>query len=57
MERMLSSSNALNSGLRITCSNKSMTTDSIPLYEISEDIRLLVLAREFPTGSGPKENT
>lgn len=27
--------------------------ESIPLYEISEDIRLLVLAREFPTGSGP----
>lgn len=27
--------------------------DAIPLYEISEDIRLLVLAREFPTGSGP----
>ncbi len=27
--------------------------EAIPLYEISEDIRLLVLAREFPTGSGP----
>ncbi len=27
--------------------------EAIPLYEINEDIRLLVLAREFPTGSGP----
>jgi hypothetical protein len=27
--------------------------DSIPLYEIREDIRLLILAREFPTESGP----
>jgi len=25
----------------------------IPLYEIKEDIRLLILAREFPTNSGP----
>lgn len=27
--------------------------DAIPLYDIKEDVRLLVLAREFPTGSGP----
>lgn len=27
--------------------------DSIPLYEIKEDIRLLILSREFPTSSGP----
>lgn len=27
--------------------------DSLPLYEIKEDIRLLILAREFPTQSGP----
>ena len=27
--------------------------DAIPLYDISEDIRLLILAREFPTKSGP----
>ncbi|OGE78893.1 MAG: hypothetical protein A3A83_03320 [Candidatus Doudnabacteria bacterium RIFCSPLOWO2_01_FULL_48_57] len=27
--------------------------DAIPLYDINEDIRLLILAREFPTGSGP----
>ena len=27
--------------------------EAIPLYEINEDIQLLVLAREFPTGSGP----
>jgi len=27
--------------------------DSIPLYEIKENIRLLILAREFPTDSGP----
>jgi hypothetical protein len=27
--------------------------ESIPLYDIKEDIRLLVLAREFPTNSGP----
>ncbi|HBE90784.1 MAG: hypothetical protein A3E37_02750 [Candidatus Andersenbacteria bacterium RIFCSPHIGHO2_12_FULL_46_9] len=27
--------------------------DSIPLYDIKEDIRLLTLAREFPTTSGP----
>jgi len=27
--------------------------DSIPLYDIKEDIRLLILAREFPTASGP----
>lgn len=27
--------------------------DSIPLYDIKEDIRLLILAREFPTKSGP----
>lgn len=27
--------------------------EAVPLYEINEDIRLLVLAREFPTGSGP----
>ena len=26
--------------------------DSIPLYDIKEDIRLLILAREFPTNSG-----
>ena len=27
--------------------------DSVPLYEIEEDIRLLILAREVPTRSGP----
>ncbi|MFQ3675128.1 MAG: hypothetical protein SNJ64_01125 [Endomicrobiia bacterium] len=27
--------------------------ESIPLYDIKEDIRLLILAREFPTDSGP----
>ncbi|MCX6761030.1 MAG: hypothetical protein NTZ84_02940 [Candidatus Nealsonbacteria bacterium] len=27
--------------------------DAIPLYDIKEDIRLLILAREFPTNSGP----
>jgi len=27
--------------------------ESIPLYEIEDDIRLLILAREFPTESGP----
>ncbi len=27
--------------------------DSVPLYDIKEDIRLLILAREFPTHSGP----
>ncbi|MFA6523538.1 MAG: hypothetical protein WCS85_04195 [Candidatus Peribacteraceae bacterium] len=27
--------------------------ESIPLYDIKEDIRLLVVAREFPTQSGP----
>ena len=27
--------------------------ESIPLHELKDDIRLLVLAREFPTGSGP----
>lgn len=27
--------------------------ESIPLYDIKEDIKLLVLAREFPTASGP----
>lgn len=27
--------------------------ESIPLYEIKEDISLLILAREFPTNSGP----
>lgn len=27
--------------------------EAIPLYEISEDINLLILAREFPTSSGP----
>jgi hypothetical protein len=27
--------------------------ESLPLYEISEDLRLLILAREFPTNSGP----
>lgn len=27
--------------------------ESIPLYDIKEDIKLLVLAREFPTKSGP----
>jgi len=27
--------------------------ESIPLYEIKEDIRLLILKREFPTDSGP----
>src|SRR3989338_8150434 len=26
---------------------------SIPLYDIKEDIRFLILAREFPTDSGP----
>jgi hypothetical protein len=27
--------------------------ETIPLYEIKEDIKLLILAREFPTDSGP----
>jgi hypothetical protein len=27
--------------------------ESIPLYDIKEDIRLLILTREFPTASGP----
>ena len=27
--------------------------ESLPLYDIKEDIRLLILAREFPTNSGP----
>ncbi len=27
--------------------------DSIPLYDIKEDIQLLIIAREFPTQSGP----
>jgi len=27
--------------------------ESIPLYEIKEDLRLLIVAREFPTDSGP----
>lgn len=27
--------------------------DSVPLYDIEEDIRLLILAREVPTNSGP----
>ena len=27
--------------------------ESIPLYDIKEDVRLLILAREFPTTSGP----
>lgn len=27
--------------------------EAIPLYDIREDIKLLILAREFPTGSGP----
>lgn len=27
--------------------------ESIPLYDIKEDIHLLILAREFPTSSGP----
>ena len=27
--------------------------ESIPVYDIREDIRLLILAREFPTNSGP----
>ena len=27
--------------------------ESVPVYEINEDIRLLILAREFPTNSGP----
>lgn len=27
--------------------------ESIPLYDIKDDIRLLILAREFPTASGP----
>ncbi|MFH1694549.1 MAG: hypothetical protein ABH880_02230 [Patescibacteria group bacterium] len=27
--------------------------ESIPLYDIKEDIQLLILAREFPTNSGP----
>ena len=27
--------------------------DSIPIYDIKEDLRLLILAREFPTESGP----
>jgi len=27
--------------------------ESIPLYDIKEDIKLLILVREFPTQSGP----
>jgi hypothetical protein len=27
--------------------------DALPLHEIKTDLRLLILAREFPTGSGP----
>lgn len=27
--------------------------ESIPLYDIKEDVQLLILAREFPTASGP----
>lgn len=27
--------------------------ETVPVYDISEDIRLLILAREFPTNSGP----
>ena len=27
--------------------------EAIPLYDIREDIKLLILAREFPTDSGP----
>jgi len=27
--------------------------ESIPLYDIKEDVKLLILAREFPTNSGP----
>jgi len=27
--------------------------ESLPLYEIKEDIKLLIVAREFPTNSGP----
>jgi len=27
--------------------------ESIPLYDIKDDVRLLILAREFPTNSGP----
>ena len=27
--------------------------DAVPVYEIDEDIRLLILAREFGTASGP----
>lgn len=27
--------------------------DSLPFYEIKEDIRLFIMAREFPTNSGP----
>ncbi len=27
--------------------------EMIPVYEISEDIKLLILCREFPTNSGP----
>ena len=26
--------------------------ESLPLYEIKEDIKLLIVAREFPTNSG-----
>jgi len=26
---------------------------SIPIYEIDEDLKLLIIAREFPTSSGP----
>src|SRR3990167_3538673 len=31
----------------------SANPGAIPLYEIREDIHLLILAREFPTASGP----
>jgi len=27
--------------------------DIVPIYEIEDDIQLLILAREFPTNSGP----
>ena len=27
--------------------------ESIPLSQLKEDVRLLILAREFPTNSGP----
>lgn len=32
-----------------------MNPESIPVYEIEEDKKLFVVAREFPTGAGNEE--